>query len=150
LKINGKNTYKIEKLIRNEALFYVCSDISKLTFENKKNYRQLSSEFGFRLHNLQYSLTKVLLKKTLFRNYCCLLKDFVFIMFPDHDTFQKFETVLIKVDLVCLKLNNKLYLKKDVPNMFLDLSYENNMFRLVTFLNNFLKLSLLLYRNDVN
>lgn len=146
-----KKLDKIGKLIRNEKLFYVSSDISKLVLENKKNNHRFFAEFDLTTYNLHYFPTKFLFKKTLFKNYGFLFKDSFYLLLPCCFTCYKFERVLNSIDLVGLKLNNKLYLKNERFNFFLEsISYEKSVFSFVSFLWKCLKIVFILYRNDVN
>jgi hypothetical protein len=146
-----KKLNKIGKLIRNEKLFYVSSDISKLVLENKKNNHRFFAEFDLTTYNLHYFSTKFLLKKTLFKNYGFLFKDSFYLLLPCCFTSYKFERALNSIDLVGLKLNNKLYLKNERFNFFLEsISYEKSVFSFVSFLRKCLKIVFILYRNDVN
>lgn len=131
--------YKIGKRIRDEKIFYVCSDISKLISENKKSNYESFAEYDCILDNLHYLSTKCLLKKTLFKNYGFLLKDTFHLIVPSRFMLRRFVRVLNRIDLIGLKLNNNFYLKKEGFNLFLELSYEKSVLLFTSFLHKCLK-----------
>ena len=93
--------HKIGKRIRDEKIFYVCSDISKLISENKKSNYEFFAEYDCILDNLHYLSTKCLLKKTLFKNYGFLLKDSFHLMVPSWFMFRRFDKAWFSLKKCC-------------------------------------------------
>ncbi len=138
---------KIKYYFKKVNFFFFFHNIA-LDNENWIKVEQAFFNYKLEYYRVFNSLILNVLKISIFRNLSTLIHGPIILLNSKIDklTLKKINDNAVIINLLCLKLNNKIYSSKQVKNL-IEFSYKKNIYLFYKLLNCFVKKSYFTFKN---
>lgn len=143
-------TYKLLKIKNyfkkiNFLFFFQGTSLDKI---NRIKIEQLFNKEEFKYFQVINSLTVKIMKDSILKNLTPLIHGSILLVHTNSKklTLKKLNNISIFINLLCLRLNNKIYSKKQIKNLK-KLSYIENIYLFYSFMQMNLKMLYYIFKN---
>lgn len=128
--------------------FFFFFHHAALDNENWIKVEQAFFDYKLQYYRVFNSLILNVLKVSIFKNLTTLIHGPIILLNSKIDklTLKKINDNAVIINLLCLKLNNKIYSNKQIKNL-IEFSYEKNIYLFYKLLNHFVKKPYFTFKN---